>query len=170
MRSTPLLSYLRLRTRVSGFDVDHPVRSVLRTVLHCCCTCDSERGYFAAAFVFALSGFDVDHPVRSVLRTVLHCCCTCDSERGYFAAAFVFALSGFEVDHPVRSVLRTVLHCCCACDSERDFMAQPSVLHFLCLTSTIPSGVCWAQYSAVFVPAAPNFGCLPQPSVLHFLL
>ena len=35
---------------------------------------------------------------------------------------------------------------------------------------TIPFGACCAQYSLVFVPATPNDGILPQPSVLHFLL
>ena len=33
----------------------------------------------------------------------------------------------------------------------------------------IPSVACCAQYSAVFEPAVPNDGVLPQPSVVHFL-
>ena len=57
---------------LSVYHVNHPVRSVLRAVLHGCRTCDSEQGFLAAAFSFAYSVVDVDHPVQSVLRTVIH--------------------------------------------------------------------------------------------------
>ena len=51
-----------------------------------------------------------------------------------------------------------------------DPFPQPSVLHFLLQTLTIPSGACCAQYSTVFVPVTPYNGPFLQPSVLHFLL
>ena len=75
-------------------------------------------------------------------------------------------------------VLSRVLRRFCSYHSERRFLAATSgselsaanVLLFLLQTLTIPSGLCRAQYSAVFVPATPNDGILPQPSVLHLLL
>ena len=48
-------------------------------------------------------------------------------------------------------------------------LPQPSFLHSLPLTLTIPAGAYCAQYSAVFVLAITNDECMPQPSILHFL-
>ena len=69
------------------------------------------------------------------------------------------------------------LLCCKQCSAvfepaapNAEIIPKPSVLYFLFLTLTIPSGACCAQYSVIFVPATPKDEILPQSSVVHFLI
>ena len=131
------------------FNVEHPVRGVLGTVLRRLCTGHSELRLLAAASGSALPPVDIDHPVRGMLRTVLRRFCTGLSKRWPGAAAFGSAPFAADVYHPVRGVLCTVLHRFVPATPNFGCLPQPSVLHLLLQTFTIPSGACCAQYSTV---------------------
>ena len=104
---------------LSVLDVDHPIRGVLRTVLHRFRTCHSEMCNLTAACGSALVTPDADHPVRCVLCAELRGFRTCHSKRRLLAAASGSALSIKDVEYPIRGMLRTVLRRFRTCHSKR---------------------------------------------------
>ena len=154
---------------VSALDVDQPVRCVLCTVLHRCCTCHSEQCDLDATFGSALLAADVNYSVRCVLCTVLCRFCTCHSERWNLVATFGFAFPA-DFDHSVWCVLCTVLRRCCTCHSERSDRDATLGSALSVLDVDHPVRCVLRTVLPFFVPATPNDGFLPQLWVLHFLL
>ena len=52
----------------------------------------------------------------------------------------------------------------------RKIYSHANSIRVMMMMMMIPTGACCVQYSAVFVPATPSEGSLPQPLVVHFLL
>ena len=102
-----------------------------------------------------------------VLCTVLRHSGARHSERRLLAASFGSERFVANVNHPVQGVLCTVVRHSRAGYSKRRSLAAGFGSVLSVAPPTIPSEACCAQYSAILVPASPNVGHLPQPSVLH---
>ena len=107
-----LLGVAFRHTLLFTFDVDHPLRGVVWTVLYCFHTCHSERRLLGVAFRHTLLlALDVDHPLRGVVWTILHCFRNCHSARRPLVTIFGFALCfALDVDHPTLGALCTPIH------------------------------------------------------------
>ena len=140
------------------YDAVHAIRCVPRTILGYFCIFHSKRRLLAAGFGSALSPSDVDHPVAGGLCTILRRSCASHSKRRSLPADFGSALSALRlhVDYPVLCVLCVILHLFVIATLNDGCLLQPSVVHVLLLTSTVPSGACCAQYSVLLVPTTPE--------------
>ena len=120
---------------------------VLSTVLRRSYVGHCERRLLASTFGCDNPAAGVDYPVSSKRCTVLHRLRICPSKLRLPATAFGSSLSVIGVDHPFRGVLCTILHLFRTCHSIRwNLDAQPSFLHLLWLTLTIPSKTCLLEH------------------------